>query len=88
MTQLLDVRASNSCSPKHTNTNPPRRGWLGAGIPSRPPVAAKPLMNIAEFSVNAMKTGILRDAHFLDKYQNDPDVLYARPIVQPGSKVS
>ena len=45
-------------------------------------------MNIAEFSVNAMRTGILRDTHFLDKYQNDPDVLYARPIVQPGSKVS
>lgn len=58
-----------------------------AGIPARPPVAAKPLMNIAEFSVNAMRTGVLRDFKFLEKYQGDPDVLYARPIVQPGTKV-
>ena len=38
-------------------------------------------------ALQALKTGILRDVSFLDKYQNDPDVLYARPIVQPGSKV-
>lgn len=58
-----------------------------AGIPSRPPVAPKPLMNIAEFSVNAMRTGILRDINFTDKYQDKPEVLYARPLVQAGSKV-
>eukprot|EP00887_Chlorella_sp_A99_P000177 scaffold13.g177.t1 len=60
------------------------------GIPSRPPVAAKPLQPIAEFSVNAMRTGILRDVSFLDKYQSDPQarfVLYARPLVEPGSRV-
>ena len=58
-----------------------------AGIPARPPVAAAPLMHISEFSVNAMKTGILKSTSFLDKYQNTPDVLYARPIVEAGSKV-
>jgi biotin carboxylase len=58
-----------------------------AGIPARPPVASAPLMNISEFSVNAMRTGILRDTKFIEKYQGRPDVLYARPIVQAGSKV-
>lgn len=58
-----------------------------AGIPARPPVAARPLCQIAEFSVNAMKTGIVKNFDFLAKYQDDPDVLYARPLVQPNSKV-
>lgn len=58
-----------------------------AGIPSRPPVAPKPIMNVAEFSVNAMRTGILRDTAFLDKYQGLSDVLYARALAEPGSKV-
>ena len=58
-----------------------------AGIPSRPPVAAKPLINIAEYSVNAMNTGILKDVSFLDKYQGVDDVLYARTLADPGSKV-
>lgn len=30
---------------------------------------------------------MLRDVSFLDKYQSDPDVLYARALVDPGSKV-
>lgn len=58
-----------------------------AGIPSRPPVSQKPLMNIAEYSVNAMKTGILGSTSFLDKYQGVKDVLYARALAEPGSKV-
>ncbi|GAB4823654.1 hypothetical protein N2152v2_010700 [Parachlorella kessleri] len=58
-----------------------------AGIPSRPQVAAKPLLNVAEYLVNAMHTGILRDTHFLDKYLGQPDIIYARAMVEPGSKV-
>ena len=58
-----------------------------AGIPSNPPVALKPLMNIAEYSVNAMKTGVLKSNDHLEKYQDDKDVLYARPLIEPGSKV-
>ena len=57
------------------------------GIPSRPPVAPKPLMNIAEFSVNAKKSGVQRDLTFLDKNQDMPGVLYARPLVDAGSSV-
>lgn len=38
-----------------------------AGIPSRPNVAARPLRNIAEYSVNALKTGTLKDLAVLDK---------------------
>ena len=59
-----------------------------AGIPARPPVAAKPLMPIAEFSVNAMRTGILRQVDFLDKYQGREEVLYARTLVEAGAKVT
>lgn len=36
-----------------------------AGIPSRPPIAAKPLMYIAEYSINAQKTGKMQHIDFL-----------------------
>ena len=36
-----------------------------AGIPSRPPVAARPLMYIAEYSINAQKSGIIQHIDFL-----------------------
>lgn len=37
---------------------------------------------MAEFSVNAKKTGILENTNYLDKWQGNPDVLYARPLVE------
>jgi hypothetical protein len=37
---------------------------------------------MAEYSINAKITGILQDTHFLDKWQDHPDVLYARPLVE------
>jgi len=60
---------------------------VSAGIPSRPNVAPRPLRNIAEYSVNALKTGRLRDLDFLKPYQGRPDVLYANPLVEAGDKV-
>ena len=36
-----------------------------AGIPSRPPVAARPLMYIAEYSINAQKSGKMQHIDFL-----------------------
>mmetsp|Transcript_30006 Transcript_30006/g.71495 ORF Transcript_30006/g.71495 Transcript_30006/m.71495 type:complete len:603 (+) Transcript_30006:197-2005(+) len=57
------------------------------GIPSRPQAAPKPLRCIAEFSVNAMKSGILKHTDYLGNWVDHPDVLYARPIVPPGGKV-
>jgi hypothetical protein len=39
---------------------------------------------MAEFSVNAKVTGILQNTDYLDKWQQHPDVLYARPLVQVG----
>ena len=60
---------------------------LAAGIPSRPPVAAAPLTHIAEFSVNAQKTGVLTDVSFMEKYNDMPGVLYVRPLVEAGAKV-
>lgn len=59
-----------------------------AGIPCRPPVASKPLVNIAEYSVNAMKSGILKSVDFVNKYQSMDGVLYARPLAEAGSKVT
>ena len=58
-----------------------------AGIPAKPPVAPKPLMNIAEYSVNSMKTGILKDNDYLKPYQEDKDILYAKSLCEPGTKV-
>jgi carnosine synthase len=45
------------------------------------------MRNIAEYSVNALKTGRIRDLDVLKKYQGKPDVLYANPLVSPGDKV-
>ena len=35
------------------------------GIPSRPPVAARPLTQLAEYSVNAHKSGVIQSTDFL-----------------------
>ena len=59
-----------------------------AGIPSRPPVAPAPLKFIAEYSLNAKKTGRIGATDFLQKYEAHPDVLYARPLVAAGEKVT
>jgi len=58
-----------------------------AGIPSRPNAAPKPLRCIAEYSVNAKKTGILKHTDYLSDWPSNPDVLYCRPTKGPGSKV-
>lgn len=57
------------------------------GIPARPPVARRPLVQMAEYSINAKVSGVLRDTHFLDAWKDHPDVLYARPLVEAGAKV-
>ena len=90
-----------------------------AGIPSRPPIAAKPLMYIAEYSVNAKVSGRVMNTDFckvgssacaasvrpcgdvlaaagkadfaaahLQEWENHPDVLYVRPLVNKGQKVT
>jgi hypothetical protein len=54
---------------------------VSVGIPARPPVAKRPLVQMAEYSINAKKTGVIRDFDFLNKWQDHADVLYARPLV-------
>lgn len=54
---------------------------VSVGIPARPPVARRPLVEMAEYSINAKTTGIIRNFDFLTQWQNHPDVLYARPLV-------
>ena len=58
------------------------------GIPAKPPTASKPLVQLAEFSINAAKTGVIKNFDALEKWATHPDVLYARPLVAPGSKVT
>ena len=57
-----------------------------AGIPVRPPIAKRPLKEIAEYTINAEVSGIIQHTNFLDKWQDNPDVMYARPIVKAGDK--
>lgn len=58
-----------------------------AGIPSRPPVAQRPLMFVAEYLVNARRTGTLRDLAFLERYQGQEGVIYAKAMAEAGAKV-
>ncbi|KAF5841959.1 ATP-grasp domain-containing protein [Dunaliella salina] len=60
--------------------------YAHVGIPVRPFIARQPLKQIAEYSINAQVTGILRDTDYLKPWQNHPEVLYARPLVEPGHK--
>ncbi|GIL64485.1 hypothetical protein Vafri_18388 [Volvox africanus] len=57
-----------------------------AGIPVRPPVVRTPLKQMAEYTINAQKTGHLTSVDFLDRFRAQDGVLYARPLVQLGAK--
>lgn len=54
-----------------------------AGIPSRPPIAAKPLMYIAEYSINAQKTGKMQHIDFLKVKPCMCFQLHLQPYLQP-----
>ena len=41
---------------------------------------------MAEYTVNALVSGVLEHTDFLDEWQGHPDVLYARPLVKAGHK--
>jgi hypothetical protein len=58
-----------------------------AGIPSRPPIARTPLVNMAEYSINADRSGVLERDDFLEEWATHPDVLYARPLAKKGERV-
>lgn len=61
---------------------------LGAGIPSRPPVADAPLKHIAEYSINAKATGTVGPlAPLCAEIAARPGILYCRPTVSEGAKV-
>lgn len=57
-----------------------------AGIPVKPPVSKRPLKQMAEYTVNALVSGVLENTNFLDEWKDHPDVLYARPLVEAGHK--
>ncbi len=44
--------------------------------------APRPLKHVAQYSVNARATGVLRHVRFLEAWRWHPDVVYARPLVQ------
>jgi len=57
------------------------------GLPAKPPIAKKPLMRVAEYSINAPATGIIQDTGFMSPWEGRSDVIHARPLVAPGEKV-
>ncbi|PNH05740.1 hypothetical protein TSOC_007967 [Tetrabaena socialis] len=57
-----------------------------AGIPVRPPTTRRPLKQMAEYTINAQKTGHIKHVDFLDKYKDMEGVMYARPLVEPGAR--
>lgn len=65
---------------KHTHVMLPLSSCSPAVVP--PPVCYSVCVQMAEYSINAKQTGILESVSFLDKWQDHPDVLYARPLVQ------
>lgn len=57
-----------------------------AGVPVRPVVSKRPLINMAEYTLNAPKSGHIAHLRFLDRYEGRPDVLYARPLIAAGAR--
>lgn len=58
------------------------------GIPSRPPTSTAPMKFLAEYSVNAKKSGKIEHNDYLEKWQSHPDVLYAHYLVDAGGNVT
>ncbi|KIZ02970.1 ATP-grasp domain containing 1 [Monoraphidium neglectum] len=58
-----------------------------AGLPARPLIAQRPLLRLAEYSVNAPATGVIESTDFLEPWAGLPGMIYARPLVAPGDKV-
>jgi carnosine synthase len=57
------------------------------GLPAKPLIARRPLVRLAEYSINAPVTGIIESDDFLGPWQDLPEIIYARPLVAPGDKV-
>ncbi|KAF8057917.1 hypothetical protein HT031_005863 [Scenedesmus sp. PABB004] len=57
------------------------------GLPAAPLIARRPLVRLAEYSINAPATGIIEHADFLEPWAELPGTIYARALVAPGDKV-
>eukprot|EP00775_Hariotina_reticulata_P008874 gene8874-9052_t len=58
------------------------------GLAAKPLIAAKPIMRLAEYSINAPVTGVVESVDFLEPWSSKPEVVYARPLVEVGERVS
>lgn len=61
--------------------------FAALGIPSAPPVPQRPLSAVAYCYCNAPKSGTAGDLHKLEVIAKRPDVVWAKPLVKPGSVV-
>ncbi|CAL5224156.1 g6793 [Coccomyxa viridis] len=93
--QLIEVNARMGGGPVYAMNNfvwgidLVEEQFLGScGIPSRPYMAKKPVKCIAEFSVNAQKTGTLKNVDWVDKFQGDPKIVYCRALQEKGAHVT
>lgn len=61
--------------------------FAAMGIPARPAVPKLPLSAVAYCYVNAKKSGIMGDLGFLEELRSRDNVVWAKALCRPGSKV-
>lgn len=57
------------------------------GIPARPQAPEKPLVQLAEYALNAVRSGVITDLSCCDEWAKQPGVVYIRPLVKVGDVV-
>jgi len=57
------------------------------GEPAESLNCTEPLCNIAEYSMNAPRSGYIAHTNFLDEWCDNPNLVYARPLVVPRQLV-
>lgn len=62
--------------------------FAALAIPARPPVPSKPLSAVAYCYVNASRSGTVKDISKLEEVAKRPGVVWAKPLVRVGDKVT
>eukprot|EP01135_Chromosphaera_perkinsii_P008589 Nk52_evm31s1401 gene=Nk52_evmTU31s1401 len=58
------------------------------GIPINPPRSPQPLLFSADMSINAPKTGYIKDAGFLNQFENEEGVVWTKTLVKKGQRIT
>ena len=60
---------------------------MAVGIPSRPPVAMRPLSRIAYAFINARRSGTVTSTDFVEQYRKRPGVVWILVYVNEGERI-